>query len=86
MSNVYFDSLRIKVNQQIKEIDATNPESHSIEWFLLKYLNRIVIKTDPPSQLGQVEGSIRSLVRFYVDNVEEKSELGDKFTRNIQEN
>ena len=85
MPTIHFDNLRIKVIHHIKEIDATSPESHSTEWFLLKYLNRIVIKTDPPSQFEQVEGTIRSLIRFYVDNIEEKSELGDRCVQIYEE-
>jgi hypothetical protein len=77
MREIHFDSLRIKVNGHIKEIDATSPESQSLEWYLLKYLKRIVKETEPPSRPGQVEGTLRSLVRFYVDNIDEKSELGE---------
>ncbi|MGK0297209.1 MAG: hypothetical protein ACI9XC_000810 [Gammaproteobacteria bacterium] len=77
MRNIHFDSLRIVVNRHIKEIDGTNPESHSIEWFLLKYLKRLAKRTEPPSQAGQVEGAMRSLVRFYIDNIDKKSNTGD---------
>jgi hypothetical protein len=77
MRNIYFDSLRVMVCEYTKQISKTDPESHSTEWFLLKYLKRIEKKTQPPSSIGQVEGTIRSMVRFYVDNIDEKSELGD---------
>ncbi|NNE38715.1 MAG: hypothetical protein HKN08_10465 [Gammaproteobacteria bacterium] len=77
MSNIHFDSLRVMVSDYIKQISRTDPESHSTEWFLLKYLRRIEKKTEPPSRTGQVEGTIRSMVRFYVDNIDEKSDLGD---------
>lgn len=77
MRNIHFDSLRIMVTRYIKAIDKNDPETHSTEWFLLKYLKRIQKKTEPPSSTGQVEGTMRSMVRFYVDNINEKSELGD---------
>jgi hypothetical protein len=78
MREIHFDSLRVKVAEQIRVISATDPVSHSTEWFLLKYLKRILKKTEPPSIPGQVEGTVRSLVRFYVDNIDEKSELGER--------
>ncbi len=77
MQNVHFDSLRVMVTGYIKTIDKNDPESHSTAWFLLKYLKRIQKKTEPPASTGQVEGTMRSMVRFYVDNIDEKSELGD---------
>jgi len=76
MREIYFGDLRIMVNGYIRQIDDNNPETHSAEWFLLKYLKRIVKTAEPPARPGQVEGAVRSLVRFYVDNIDEKSELG----------
>ena len=81
MREIHFDSLRIMVVEHIKEINATDPKAQSTEWYFLKYLKRIVDKTDPPSRSGQVEGTIRSLVRFYCDNIDEKSELADRCIR-----
>ncbi len=81
MSEIYFDSLRIKVGEYINNIKKNSPEPYSIEWFLLKYLIRIEKISQAPSTAEQVEGSIRALVRFYVDNIEENSELGDICTR-----
>lgn len=78
MRDIHFDSLRIMVIGHIKEINTTDPKAQSTEWYFLKYLNRIVNKTIPPSRPGQVEGTIRSLVRFYCDNIDEKSELADR--------
>ena len=50
-----------------------NYESDSIEWFLLKYLRRIVNATEGDNAPGRVEGAIR----FYIDNLDEQSELVD---------
>lgn len=76
MREIYFDDLRLMVNRYIREIDGTGPQTHSIEWFLLRYLKRIVKTTEPPVRPGRVEGSIRALVRFYIDNIDEKSKTG----------
>lgn len=81
MSEIYFDYLRSLVNEYINDLKSREPESHSLEWFLLKYLRRIEKTSQTPAVPGQVEGAVRSLVRFYVDNIEENSELGDLCTR-----
>jgi hypothetical protein len=81
MAEIYFGDFRVVVINHIKEIDATGPESHSPEWFLLRYLRRIVKNTEPPSLPGRVESSVRALIRFYLDNIDEKSELGDRCLR-----
>ena len=81
MSEIYFDRLRSLVIEYIDVIKAHEPESHSIEWFLMKYLTKIEKVSQTPAIPGEVEGSIRSLVRFYVDNIEENTELGDICTR-----
>lgn len=76
MNNLYFGDFRIVVLNVIKDIDATNPEAHSIEWFLLKYLKRIAKYTESAEHLGRVDSAMRALVRFYLDNIDERSELG----------
>lgn len=96
MSEYYFADLRLFVIEQIKFIESRDYESHSTEWFLVRYLKRIEKHTNPPSRKGQVDNSIRALIRFYVDNLDEKSELGEccqkiydeyrKTIRNQQEN
>ncbi len=54
-----------------------NYEPDSIEWFLLKYLRRIVHATEGDNAPGRVEGTMRSMMRFYIDNLDEQSELAD---------
>lgn len=76
MANIFFGDFRLVVIDHIKIIDAANPEAHSIEWFLLKYLKRIVKNTEQPGSAGRVDGAVRALIRFYLDNIDEKSELG----------
>lgn len=81
MKEIYFGNFRVVIIEHIKEIEETVPEAHSTEWFLLKYFKRIVKTIDDPASPGKVDGTIRSLVRFYVDNIDENSELGDRCTR-----
>jgi hypothetical protein len=78
MADIFFGDFRVVVINHIKEINTDNPGAQSPEWFLLKYLNRIVKNTELPSSAGKIEGSMRALIRFYLDNIEEKSNLGNR--------
>ncbi len=86
MPRIYFEDFRLTVINHVREIETLEPESHSLEWFLLKYLRQIIKATEAePVSPGRVEGTVRSLVRFYVDNIEEHSEMGDHCTRIYEE-
>ncbi len=74
----YFADFRLYVIEHIKAIEQQNYASHSIEWFLLRYLNRITKKANPPSRRGDMDNAIQALIRFYVDNLDEKSEMGER--------
>lgn len=79
MKEVYFGDFRTFVIQQMKELEKTDYELDSVEWFLLKYLRRVVQSSEAETNAyGKVEGSMRALVRFYIDNIDEHSELGDQ--------
>ena len=81
MKEIYFGHFRVTIVEHIRQIEDTRPLSHTSEWFLLRYLKRIVKNIDETASPGRIDGTVRSLVRFYVDNVEENSELGDRCTR-----
>lgn len=78
MREIYFGEFRLRVIQHIREIEADEPEYQSTEWYLIKYLKRIVKTADPPASRGRVDNSMRALIRFYVDMVEERSDLGER--------
>ncbi len=78
MRKIYFGDFRIYVVEHIKSIEAQDPEYQSTEWFLLRYLRKIEKNSNPPTTSGRVEGCMRGLIRFYVDTIDEKSELGDR--------
>ena len=78
MRQIYFGEFRVYVIEHIKSIEAQDPEYQSIEWFLLRYLRRLEKNSNPPTRPGKVEGNMRGLVRFYVDMIDEDSELGDR--------
>lgn len=77
MGKIYFGHFRTYVIEHIKMIEAQDPEYQSTAWFLLRYLRKIEKNTNPPTTPGRVEGCMRGLIRFYVDSIDEDSELGD---------
>jgi len=78
MRKIYFGDFRIYVIEHIKSIEAEDPEYQSTAWFLLRYLRKIVKNSNPPTTPGKVEGCMRGLIRFYVDTIDEDSEMGDR--------
>jgi len=82
MTEIYFDELRLIVIRHIREIEALGPENQSTEWYLLKYLNRITKNALLPATPGRMENCMRGFIRFYVDNIDEQSLLGER-CRNI---
>ncbi len=75
MGEINFGDFRRFVDGHIKEVYALNPESHSVEWFLLKYLRRIEKNAREAVSRERLDNSIRALVRFYVDALEDDSPL-----------
>lgn len=78
MAEVYFNEFRMLVIEQIRAIEQNRPETHSTEWFLLKYLRRIEKNALPPTTPGRMENCMRALIRFYVDRIDEKTEIGER--------
>jgi len=76
MREIYFGNFREIVIRHYKEIAAGDPGFQSTEWFLLRYLKRIENATDAPVAPGRLENSMRGFIRFYVDQIDERSELG----------
>ncbi len=78
MRKIYFGDFRLYVIGQIKEIKQVEIEAYTTEWFLLRYLKKITKVTEGRTEYFRVEGPVRSLIRFYVDNIDEDSELGER--------
>lgn len=78
MRKIYFGDFQLYVKEHIKEIQKDEIGAYTIEWFLIRYLKKITRVTEGTKEYIHVEGPIRSLIRFYVDNIDEQSELGDR--------
>jgi hypothetical protein len=71
----HFDEFRLVVVRQIRELSRRRPADQSTEWYLLKYLRRIHAKVAVSTSPRDVENAVRALMRFYLDTVEDGSEL-----------
>ncbi len=79
MRIVYFGDFHLYVMEHIKEIEKEDIESYTTEWFLIRYLKKITKLTiEGNLEYSRVEGPMRSLIRFYVDNIDEQSELAER--------
>ena len=85
MTLIYFGDFHAVVTQHINEIDTQNPEFQSTEWYLLKYLRRIEKNANSSASSAAMENSVRALIRFYVDSIDEHSPLADRCVRVYQE-
>lgn len=78
MVEIYFGEFRLTVIRHIREIESAQPPSHTTAWFLLRYLRRIEKNANPPSMPGRMQNCMRGMIRFYVDQIDERSELGER--------
>ena len=79
MNKIYFGDFHEYVTDQINDIEHIDLESYTTEWFLIRYLKKITKLTiEGNLEYRRIEGPMRSLIRFYVDNIDENSELGER--------
>lgn len=79
MKKIYFGDFHNYVVEHISDLEGPDLESYTTEWFLVRYLKKITkITIEGNLEYTRVEGSMRSLIRFYVDNVEDPSELAER--------
>jgi len=85
MGEVFFGEFRLIVIEHRKAVESLVEETHTIPWFLLRYLKRIEKQANEPGNKTRMEGLMRGLIRFYVDNIDEQSELGERCQKIYEE-
>lgn len=70
-----FDEFRVVLVRHIQELTAARPDAQSTDWYLLKYLRRIHRKVVVSTSPREVDNTMRALIRFYLDAIDEGSEL-----------
>jgi hypothetical protein len=71
----HFDEFRVVLVRNIKALTAEHPDVQTTKWYLLKYLRRIHRKVVVSTSPREIENTIRALMRFYLDAIDEGSEL-----------
>ena len=69
------EEFRVVLVRNIKELTARRPDEQTTEWYLLKYMRRIYRKVIVSTSPREIENTIRALIRFDLDDIEEGSEL-----------
>ena len=67
------------VQRHIKDLERSYPEEQSTMWFFLRYLKRLRKCALTRTQARACDGAMRSLTRFYLDRVDEPSDLSWRF-------
>jgi hypothetical protein len=65
--------------RHIKALTRSDPQRHSVEWFFLRYLQRVAKRAAASPKASDVSGAMRGFTRFYVDTVAPDSALAERF-------
>jgi hypothetical protein len=74
-----FVEFREIVQRNVKELESVYPERYSIEWFFLRYTQRVAKRALKGESPRDSNGAMRGLTRFYVDMVANESSLSARF-------
>ena len=73
------DEFRDQLRRHVRELEESDLEQHSSEWFFLRYLYRLR-KTAMANRSPRACSSImRGFVRFFVDSIDEASPMAERF-------
>jgi hypothetical protein len=70
--------------RHIKEITRADPERLDVAWFFLRYLKRLEKRAQATRSARDLMGPMRGFTRFYVDMVDQKDELAERFDDVLQ--
>ena len=79
-----FAEFRELVAERIRELERSYPEWQSTEHYLLRYLRALHQRASSVATPHDMEDDMRTLLRFYVDVIEEGS-TADKIYKEILE-
>lgn len=74
-----FVEFREVVQRNVKELESVYPERYSIEWFFLRYTQRVAKHALNGESPRDCDGAMRGLTRFYVDKIANESSLSARF-------
>ena len=71
--------LRELLQRHVRELERSYPERHTREWFFLRYVKRVHKRAHDDDTPRACLSAMRGLTRYYVDSIDEDSELGKRF-------
>ena len=74
-----FVEFREIVTRHVTELEREYPERQGTTWYFLRYLQRVSRRAQAVESPVELESAVRALTRYYVDNIDEDSELAARF-------
>ena len=78
------DEFREQVRRHVRELEESDPEPQSPEWFFLWYLYRLRKVAFADRSPRACSSVMRGLLRYFVDTIDEESPMAERF-RDIYE-
>ena len=73
------DEFRDQLRRHVRELEESDLEPHSVEWFFLWYLYRLrkaALANRSPRACSSI---MKGLLRYFVDSVDEHSSMAERF-------
>jgi hypothetical protein len=78
------EEFRDLLRQHVRELEGAYPERYSQAWFFLRYVKRIRKRALANPSPRACSGLMRGLMRYFVDSIEEDSELATRFAQILE--
>lgn len=78
------DEFRDQIRRHVRELEESDLEPHSKEWFFLRYLYRLRKASLANRSPRACSNIMKGLLRFFIDSIDECSPMGERF-RGIHE-
>ena len=63
----------------VRELEDERFEANSPEWYFLRYVRRLRNTAEKQESAADCSPAMQGLTRYFVDSIDEKSDLGDRF-------
>lgn len=73
------DEFRDQLRRHVREVEESDPEPQSHEWFFLWYLYRLRKSALSNSSPKACSSIMRGFVRYFVDSIDEQSPMAERF-------
>ena len=70
--------------RHLKELEQAYPERYSTDWPFVRYLRRVAKRAMASTSPREVSGAMRGFLRFYVDSIDARSDLGARYVEVLE--